>query len=144
MRKIREDLCEISTPTVAHDEVWPLQLQAGDKGAICLEYDLRVSSERLANEFPVVILIGWRERCRTGRFQRGSRRHRSLPCRQRQSLNLLEKPVQECRTHRWTIQACGKASGDIDRKSAGTVCPRLVNRLLVLFNGCFRGGFQGL
>jgi hypothetical protein len=49
MRKVREDLCEISTPTVAHDEVWPLQLQAGDKSAIRLEYDLRVGSERVAN-----------------------------------------------------------------------------------------------
>ena len=62
MREVREDLGEIGAPTVAHDEVGAVQLQAGDEGRIRLEGDLRMGAERLADQLPVALLVGRLER----------------------------------------------------------------------------------
>jgi hypothetical protein len=69
MREISEDLCEIGTPTVAHDEVRAVQLQTGDEGGIRFEYDLRLGSERLADPLPIAFLVSRREWCRADRFE---------------------------------------------------------------------------
>ena len=60
MREVREDLCEIGTPTVVYDEVGAMQFQAGDEGRIRLEDDLRLGPERLADQLPVALLVGRR------------------------------------------------------------------------------------
>ena len=85
MREVREDLGEIGAPTVAHDEVGAVQLQAGDERRIGLEGDLRMGSERLADQLPVALLVGRIERCRADRFEHGAVRRHGLPRRVRQS-----------------------------------------------------------
>ena len=85
MREVSEDLCEIGTPTVSHDEVGTVQLQAGDEGRIRLEDDLRMGSERLADPLPIAFLVSRREWCRADRFERDAVRRHGLPHRVRQS-----------------------------------------------------------
>src|SRR5450631_894042 len=144
IREVSEDLCEIGTPTVAHDEVGAVQLQTGDEGRIRLEDDLRVGSERLADSLPIAFLVSRREWCRADRFEHAAVRRYGLSYRLRKSPDLLEKPGQERGPHRWAIETGGQAFRDFDRKAARLVGPYLAGhsfllldrRLCICFQGC--------
>ena len=50
MAEVREDLREVGAPAVAHDEMRPVQFQAGDQRRVGREGDLRMGPERLADQ----------------------------------------------------------------------------------------------
>ena len=118
MRKVRQNLKEIGAPAIAHDKVRPLQLQAGDEGAVRLEDDLRMDAKRRPDQFAIAILVGRKKRRCTCRFQRDALSCRSLSRQCWQSLDFLDKPIQECSTHRRAVQTRRKTLRDIDRKPA--------------------------
>ena len=107
MREVSKDMGEIGTPSVSHDEVGAVQLQAGDERRIRLEGDQRMGAKCIADQLAIAFLVGRRKWCRTDRFECDSIRRHGLPHRIRQSPNFLEKPGQERGAHRRAIETGG-------------------------------------
>ncbi len=116
-------LREVGAPTVGNDKVRAAQFKAGDKRGVDLEGDLRMNSERLANQFSIALLVGRLDRGRTDRFEHDAVGRDDRRAVLRKPPNLLKQPVEEGGAYRRAVKAGDEAPRDFDREPAGPLDP---------------------